>query len=315
MQIDPRHLVHLAVIIDKASFTEAALALNMTQPALSKMLGTLEHRVGAPILSKRRPVIATPLGDQLAEQGRLIQASLTSTSQVLRDHKNGMTQRLRIGGPPFFLEGGAAGVVREFTDRFPTVALEFSMGYLDDVRDMVLNRRLDLALGPTNVNLNAPTLKAETVAIMSKGIFCRADHPLIKKANVSPSDLEAQVWIGHGRSSVIAREMSSDLFAAGVRNINMAGESVSVSIMIALLETTDYLAYLPLYLMRDAFRRGTIDHLLFDGQPSQTPFGFIYPERSENDPTILGFKEITGAHLKSAEQEVSERMTARRDAN
>lgn len=271
--------------------------------------------MGAPILSQRRPVVATPLGDQLAEQGRLIQASLASTSQALRDHKNGMTQRLPIGGPPFFLEGAAAGVVREFTDKYPTVALEFSMGYLDEVRDMVLNRRLDLALGPTNVNLNAPTLKTETVAIMNKGIFCRANHPLVDKKSVSPADLEAQVWIGHGRSSVIAREMSSDLFAAGVRNITMAVESVSVSILIALLETTDYLAYLLLFLMRDAFWTGKIDHLRFDGQPTQTPFGFIYPERSEDDPTILGFKEITGAHLKSAEQEVSERMVGRKVTN
>ncbi len=69
MQIDPRHLVQLAVIVDKASFTEAAHELNVTQPALSKMIGLLEKRLGAPLLSQRRPALATPLGKRWHSRG------------------------------------------------------------------------------------------------------------------------------------------------------------------------------------------------------------------------------------------------------
>ena len=168
MRVDPRHLVQLAVIVDKASFTEAALELNVTQPALSKMIGLLEKRLGAPLLSQRRPALPTPLGETLAHQGRLIQASTKEAEQAITDRQHGLRGRIRLGAPPFFLETIASDVVRDFTARHPDVAFDFAAGFLDEIRDLVLRRRLDIALGPMNAALNAPSLRTEMLILSRK---------------------------------------------------------------------------------------------------------------------------------------------------
>ena len=44
MRIDPKHLQILAEILDKGGFTEAALEMGTTQPALSRIVKNLEER-------------------------------------------------------------------------------------------------------------------------------------------------------------------------------------------------------------------------------------------------------------------------------
>jgi DNA-binding transcriptional LysR family regulator len=304
MHIDPRHLVQLAVIVDKASFTEAAHELNVTQPALSKVIGSLEKRLGAPLLSQRRPALATPLGETLAQQGRLIQASTKNAEQAIADRQRGLRGRIRLGAPPFFLETLASDVVRDFTHRHPDVAFEFVAGFLDEVRDLVLRRRLDLALGPVNSTLNAPSLRTEKLILSQKALFCRSGHPLLDKSDVTVEDLASAGWIGHSPSSVITSEMKTDLFDYGVEGIELVVASASVSLLLSLLESTDYLSYLPVFMMRDAVRSGRIRALPVPGFAPKTPLGLIHGVSAMSDPLIRAFADTIKTHLVAAEGEV-----------
>lgn len=304
MQIDPRHLVQLAAIVDRASFTEAAHDLNVTQPALSKMVGLLEKRLGMPLFSQRRPALATPLGETLAQQGRLIRASTKQAEQAVADRQRGLRGRIRLGAPPFFLETLGSDVVRDFTARHPDVAFEFVAGFLDQVRDLVLQRRLDLALGPMNATLNAPSLRTEKLILAQKALFCRSGHPLLKKPVVTADDLASAGWIGHSPNSVITAEMKTDLFDFGVEGIELMVASASVSLLLSLLETTDYLSYLPMFMMRDAVRSGGISALPVHGFAPTTPLGLIYGVGAMPDPLIRAFAETMKTHLRAAECEL-----------
>lgn len=304
MQIDPRHLVQLAVIVDKASFTEAAHELNVTQPALSKTIGLLEKRLGAPLLSQRRPVVPTSLGETLAQQGRLIQASMKEAEQTISDRQSGLRGRIRLGAPPFFLETLASDVVREFITRHPDVAFEFVAGFFDEVRDLVLRRRLDLALGPMNATLNAPSLRTETLILSQKALFCRAGHPLLTRSEITADDLASFGWIGHSLNSVITAEMKTDLFEFGVEGVELVVASASVSLLLSLLETTDYLSYLPMFMMRDAVRSGSISALPVQGFAPTTPLGLIHGVSAMSDPLVRAFAETMKRHLTAAEAEL-----------
>ncbi|MEV8466633.1 LysR family transcriptional regulator [Fluviibacterium sp. DFM31] len=304
MMIEPRHLVQLAVIVEKASFTEAARSLNVTQPALSKMISQLEKRLDAPLLSQRRPVLPTPLGEKLAQQGRLIQTSLNEAGQAISDRQRGLRGRIRLGAPPFFLETLASDVVRDFSHQHPDVAFEFVAGFLDEVRDLVLQRRLDLALGPVNATLNAPLLRTERLILAQKALFCRSDHPLLSQPSVTAEDLASVGWIGHSPGSVITSEMKADLFDFGVEGIELVVASASVSLLLSLLETTDYLSYLPLFMMRDAVRSGRISALPVTGFAPRTPLGLIHDVTAMSDPLVRAFADTMKTHLIAADLEI-----------
>jgi DNA-binding transcriptional LysR family regulator len=79
--------------IDEGGISAAARRLNRTQPAVTRMLQTLEEQVGAELINRRsRPLRPTPIGvrvlqyarDILQAADRLTDGSVRSTHQVLR---------------------------------------------------------------------------------------------------------------------------------------------------------------------------------------------------------------------------------------
>jgi DNA-binding transcriptional LysR family regulator len=76
MKIDPNHLHMLAAIIDSGGLSEGAVALNKSQPSVSRSVAMLEKRLGSRLFEKgKRPLRPTELCQTLAEQGRVIGAA------------------------------------------------------------------------------------------------------------------------------------------------------------------------------------------------------------------------------------------------
>ena len=99
--MDPRHLIQLAVILDKGSITAAATHLRMTQPTLTRNVSTLEMQAGQPLFSRSRfGVRSTPMGEDLARQGRAIARQMELCEVVTSRHKIGLHAHLRIATGP-----------------------------------------------------------------------------------------------------------------------------------------------------------------------------------------------------------------------
>lgn len=68
MDMDPRHLEHLAAIVDHDTLREAAELLGTSQPASSRMPANLEARIGVQLLGRgTRPRMVTEVGESKAE--------------------------------------------------------------------------------------------------------------------------------------------------------------------------------------------------------------------------------------------------------
>ena len=79
MNVELRHLRALAAIGDHRSITAAALALHVTQPALSRTLDQLERRIGVRLVERTtRHVALTEPGRRLWEHSHRILTSLDS---------------------------------------------------------------------------------------------------------------------------------------------------------------------------------------------------------------------------------------------
>ncbi|MBJ7538313.1 ArgP/LysG family DNA-binding transcriptional regulator [Marinomonas transparens] len=63
--MDYRALTCLHAVLQFQSFDKAAQHLNLTQSAVSQNIKRLEQEYGQPLLIRARPVVATPLGQQL----------------------------------------------------------------------------------------------------------------------------------------------------------------------------------------------------------------------------------------------------------
>lgn len=95
--IDYKLLAALSAVVEQGGFERAAQALNLSQSAVSQRIKLLEARVGQPVLVRRNPPTATPVGASLlnhVQQVRLLERDLLS--QVPALNEEGLPDRLRI---------------------------------------------------------------------------------------------------------------------------------------------------------------------------------------------------------------------------
>jgi len=68
VDLDLRRLRYFVTVAEELSFVRAASLLHMTQPALSRQIGALEHDLGTQLLERdRRGTVLTAAGKQLLE--------------------------------------------------------------------------------------------------------------------------------------------------------------------------------------------------------------------------------------------------------
>lgn len=85
MEFDRISLKALATILREGSFEAAAQKLGMTQPSISARIKHLEHRVGAQLVVRSRPCIATNYGQILARLGDQISYLEIETLRALEE--------------------------------------------------------------------------------------------------------------------------------------------------------------------------------------------------------------------------------------
>ena len=248
MKLEPRHLVFLATVIDRGGITDAAAHLGVAQPALSRMIAALERRVGSALLANRRkPVVATPLGEQLAEQGRAIRMSLALVSDLIDEVKLGNRGTVRIGAPPFFTERVLPEILVKYRARFPDVNFEVTTSYLDRLLERIDSREIDIAISTTLTLEGSRPSECKIISKIGHAILCRSSHPILKHPNPDPSLLSQQVWIGYGKDSFLFGYTMEALAQFGIPQVRIALKADSGAAVMNVLMRSDCLTVMPVY--------------------------------------------------------------------
>ena len=213
----------IAEISDAGGFTEAALSLGTSQPAISRVVKMLEQRLGEPIFHRvRKPLQLTSAGAILADQGRAIRMAALRASDNLERLRAGSEGSLRVGGTPFFLDGFVSGLIAEFHADRPNLTIDFTHGYTDELIALIAADRLDLALCP--VDILAPEADVTFTPLLPgrNVIACRVGHPLFSKPEITPEDYVAYPWVAPPPRSPLTRDLRNALAAAGVERVRIA---------------------------------------------------------------------------------------------
>lgn len=168
--MDIKQLNYFVHVADLRSFSKAAAVLAMAQPALSRMIRSLETELGAPLFYRNgRGVVVTEAGERLlpyaksmVEQADRIKNDLT----MLRDNPSGTVS---LGVPPTLGQVLVPSLVRDIRDRFPNISLRISEGFSGHVYEWLMSGRLDLAIiydAPRSGNLTTDQLVTEQMFLV-----------------------------------------------------------------------------------------------------------------------------------------------------
>jgi LysR family nitrogen assimilation transcriptional regulator len=145
--VDLKQLEYFVRVAELGSFTRAAVALDVAQPALSRQVRLLEVELRQNLLTRNgRGAAPTEAGKLLLEHGRGILHQVERAREELGRVRGALAGRVAIGLPPSVSKALAVPLLREFRVRMPQASMSITEGLSFGMQEALANGRLDIAL-------------------------------------------------------------------------------------------------------------------------------------------------------------------------
>ncbi len=145
--MDLKQIEYFVRVAEMGSFTRAAIALNVAQPALSRQIRLLEVELRQNLLKRNgRGASPTEAGLLLLEHGRGILHQVERAHEELGRARSGLTGRVALGLPPSVARVLTVPLTRAFREKMPEAQMSISEGLTTAMQESLLNGRLDIAL-------------------------------------------------------------------------------------------------------------------------------------------------------------------------
>ncbi|PZU20005.1 MAG: LysR family transcriptional regulator [Shinella sp.] len=167
-------------VAESGSFSAAARRLNRAQSVVSYTIANLETQLEVTLFDRttaRQPQL-TDAGRALISDARRIAADLQALRARAHSIKQGLEADITLVLSTMVPSEAVVKVLNAFRQRFPTVALNLSVGELGSIMDMVANDHADIGFGGTLPDAN-DRLEAEKIGHSYMVPVAAADHPLV----------------------------------------------------------------------------------------------------------------------------------------
>lgn len=190
MNLSIRQLQAFREVMRTGSISEAARALNRTQPAVSAMIASLEDELGLALFERQRGRLArTPEASYFLVETEAILERLVRTSRTMQELSNLQEGQLRIACMPASSQFLIPRLVADFVKDKPKVKVSLMMRASSVIEEWVASQQYDLGLA----ELPAPNSAITTIPIDMRCVCAlRVDDPLATKKQITPNDLDGR---------------------------------------------------------------------------------------------------------------------------
>ena len=137
----------LCEVAARGSFSAAAQALGLTQPAVSQHVAALERQAGLPLIQRgTRPAELTQASAALVRHGTAINARLDSAEQELAEIAGRRAGRLRFGSFPTALTTFVPAALARLHSQQPALALTVVDDHMQGLLPRLTDGEPDLAV-------------------------------------------------------------------------------------------------------------------------------------------------------------------------
>jgi LysR family nitrogen assimilation transcriptional regulator len=171
--MDLKQLEYFVRVAELGSFTKAAVALDVAQPALSRQVRLLEVELRQNLLTRNgRGAVATEAGKLLLEHGRGILHQVQRAREELGRVRGALAGRVAVGLPPSVAKVLAVPLIREFRRRMPDATLSISESLSVGMQESLVTGRLDIALLYNAI----PSPDIELTPLLEEALFLVQRH-------------------------------------------------------------------------------------------------------------------------------------------
>ncbi len=217
--MDLKQLAYFVRVAELGSFTRAAIALEVAQPALSRQVRLLEVELRQTLLIRNgRGALPTEAGKLLLAHGRGILHQVERAYEELGRVRGSLAGRVAVGLPTSLARALTVPLTRTFRVELPDATISISEGLSVAIQESLIAGRLDIA-----VLYNAqPTAETEITPLLEEDLLLvqRRTPGLADDAVILPVTLKevAQLpLVIPSRPNAVRMQVESEMANIGCR--------------------------------------------------------------------------------------------------
>jgi len=205
-----RDLEIFLALVNHLNFTHAAQEIHLSQPSVSVRIRRLQEELGVKLLEQiGKKIVLTEAGQLFETHARRVLTAQSDARQVMEAYRGLEHGSLRIAAsttPGMYL---VPRVVAGFNRRHPKIAISLSIKNTRQVEEAIIRDEYDLGFVGGHLISNEvealPWRTDELVLVISPS------HPMARRRQIKPSDLEKQTFISREPGSATQAEIEKHL--------------------------------------------------------------------------------------------------------
>src|SRR5712692_10005808 len=192
-----RDLHVFVTVVQRGSMAKAAQQLNVTQPAVSKAIGDLEHALGVRLLDRSpQGVEPTMYGRALLKCGNAVFDDLRQGVEALEFLSDPTAGELRLGCTEPLATGFVGEVIEQLAREYPRVNFHVVTADPLSLKDRELQQRnIELAITPTEGLIPALDMDAEILFDDRQVVVAGAKSKWARQRSIALAALMHEPWL------------------------------------------------------------------------------------------------------------------------
>lgn len=250
MPYDLQHLHAFATIVATGSLGRAALALNITQPALSRTIKRLEDQVGAPLFERHsKGMQLTDIGGVLLPHATLLLRESEHASEEINAMRGLAKGTIRVGALGSIACLALPQAIERVLVKWPKLRVWVVEGVWDRLAEALIKHEIDLALCVTLPDTGEITAIKDCRWEDRSHVVAGIAHPLRHKRPLQLADVMGERWTTSPRGTGPYAHMEQVFAANGLGMPDIMVETRSVLVLKSLVAQSGFLSWMaePMY--------------------------------------------------------------------
>lgn len=226
--LQARQLDAFRAVMLTGGMTSAADMIHISQPAVSRLIGSLEEHIGF-LLFERVGNRLKPTAEAiiLFQEVSRYYDGVDRIAKVAEDLRASRMGSLRIASYNALSLSFMSDVLQKFLADRPEVSVYLETEASRTILELVSLHHYDI--GIVQISGDYPGLDIEPLPTLHAECIVPASHPLAQKEAIEAADLEGELFISLGKNSPLRIQTDAMFAASGVRCIRRIEASLAAS--------------------------------------------------------------------------------------
>jgi len=267
--MDLRQLRNLVALADYRSFGRAAEAINLSQPAFSRSIQTLERDLDCALVERSsREFRLTGQGELVLQHARRLLAGSQALHNELTQY-NGLTGgELHFGSGPYPAQLLVPEALAEFIQAHPAIRTRFHLGDWEQLALWLREQQIEFLVADARYFTGDPQYQVQLLRSRRGRFFCRIDHPLATREKLPLRALLDYAMVGT-RIPPMIRKILADV--QGEPDFNPSVECAQFDAILRVVMRSDAVGIATMEALAEMAEQGLIRLLDFVDVPRDDP--------------------------------------------